>query len=451
MYNKQYTCYPYYTELNSWAKQQINVIKEIPMLSSTAKMKKNLQQSLSTHMVPYTQLFLQLVHNITAQWLEQFLDTTHEYQFIYALKNQINLNTNADLVFRIIKSTFESPAFKAVKEPLRAMRKQMIMAMEKYNQDKLANTNRTPIDNNVQESLTAEKLTKKFYLAIRDGNIAEAKQCIALDVDVNQRIVMPANTPYYSSIHVSEAETTTTCQVTTLVGQTPLYLATGTANLTMVCLLLEAGARSDTVENNGLTPLMLACHQQFCDVVNLLITSDAPVKNETIDGSSALSFAAGVGNEEIINSLLAAHADINQADHEGETPLLIATARGHSRAVALLLKSGAIVDRAKPNGVTPAFIAAQNGYLTILDLLVQHRASLAVTRQPDGISLLQVAAALGRVEIVSYLIKNGADIRYREVNNMTAYNYATMANHTEIAVMLNEALEQPNAFMLKRG
>ena len=397
---------------------------------------KSVRDLLLEYRRSYEQAFILGVKSIFVEWIKGFSETSLEYQFILKLQKAIKSSEDGDLVFVTVKSALEAPDYQPVKVTLSPIRQQLIEKMKKYNQDKL-NTLKSPAPEKSAESKNAtQELTRKFFIAITNGNIKEAMDCIFNKVDVNNKIVLSANTPHYTSVHISDASLKIIQPGTSSPGESPLYLATSTGNPAMVTLLLKEGAKPDTVENNGLTALMLACQRKYKEIVSLLLAHGAPVNNETFDGSTALCFAAEADDIDIIELLISYKADVSHSDEDGETPLLIATGRGHINSVTTLLHHGAPVNKAKPNGVDASFIAAQTGQLSILKLLVKYGATLHHTRKTDELSLLQISAAMGHEGIVNYLIQQGVDIHHCSKDEKTAYDYAVMANQTAIALLL---------------
>lgn len=139
--------------------------------------------------------------------------------------------------------------------------------------------------------------------------------------------------------------------------------------------------------------------------------------------------AAWSGNPETVAALLKSGADPNQANHQGLTPLMASTwgktGHGDLRSVKALLAAGATVNGTDTFGRTALMNAAASGNLEIVTLLLASGAEanihikdvdfLAKNPLPPGGHLILVngsalheAAANGHVEIVSALLKKGA-------------------------------------------
>lgn len=92
-------------------------------------------------------------------------------------------------------------------------------------------------------------------------------------------------------------------------GNTPLHQAVFNGQSEIVCLLLSTSPDMIDVTNDaGETPLLIACMKGNLTIVNLLIDAGAEVNKALLNGNTPLHFAAGFGNKFIGNSLIAAQA-----------------------------------------------------------------------------------------------------------------------------------------------
>lgn len=109
-------------------------------------------------------------------------------------------------------------------------------------------------------------------------------------------------------------------------GCTPLHWAF--SNVSVVRLLLNAGAEVDAVNNEGVTPLMMALGSNIRDVVTTLLCHGANVHARTTGafsigqaGATPLHYAAFNGQADYVRLLVAAGADVDAKTCEGATPL----------------------------------------------------------------------------------------------------------------------------------
>ncbi|XP_067050086.1 ankyrin repeat and SOCS box protein 9-like [Acropora muricata] len=127
--------------------------------------------------------------------------------------------------------------------------------------------------------------------------------------------------------------------------QTALHLAAARGRVGCVRLLMEAGAKCNVQEKDGLTPLHLAVYHGHVKCVTVLIEHGANVNSTSRFGSTPLHQAAYFGHFDCASVLLAAGALANVEEAWGQTPLFLAAQRAHSDVVRILLHYGAYVDK----------------------------------------------------------------------------------------------------------
>lgn len=100
-------------------------------------------------------------------------------------------------------------------------------------------------------------------------------------------------------------------------------------------------------------------------------------------------------------------------------------------------KKGADVNIAdeRQNGMTPLHLAAGSGYLNIVEYLVSQGAFIDITDNA-GITPLGVASAFGRVEIVKYLLQQGASPNIAGMGGITPLHAAAGGGHLKVVKSL---------------
>ena len=154
-------------------------------------------------------------------------------------------------------------------------------------------------------------------------------------------------------------------------GDTALLCASGSGNVAMVTALLEHGA--DPLDG---------CHD---------------------DHECAIHRAASKGHVAILEVLLKDGVDINMTDHYGNTALSKAVAENQEDAVKFLLDSEAECEDCNEEGLTPLDIAVINGHADIVEVLLEHGASIAQEGQCE--TALHFAADREDGLILSLLLK----------------------------------------------
>jgi ankyrin repeat protein len=151
-------------------------------------------------------------------------------------------------------------------------------------------------------------------------------------------------------------------------GATPFLLASATADLEMMRLLLAAGADPVQVTDTRTTPVMAASglnrgigespttEEQALATVKFLLDLGADAKGATTSGENALFGAAYRGWNTLLGLLIDNGADVNAVSKAGVTPWLAASGFGdrlggvlyNNEGAELLLKHGADPKLGKP-------------------------------------------------------------------------------------------------------
>jgi ankyrin repeat protein len=200
---------------------------------------------------------------------------------------------------------------------------------------------------------------------------------------------------------------------------------------------LEAGARVNAQDTEGLTPLMRAVMQGDPDVVGaLLATSDIEVNLSAPDGSSVMAYAALYGQgDAIVRALIAHRASVDAEDKEGVTPLMVAAQQGRLDVVRQLVDAGAKVSSSDKEGVTALMLAASSNHADIALHLLSRGADLnAKTR--EGSNALMAAAFGGCADVVRVLLPKGADSSVRDRHERTTLMAAALSGDTAVVEAL---------------
>ncbi|KAI7846002.1 hypothetical protein COHA_000543 [Chlorella ohadii] len=174
--------------------------------------------------------------------------------------------------------------------------------------------------------------------------------------------------------------------------------------------LLQAGGLPNAKGAHGNTALHLAAAGGHTGCIKALLDSRATADVHAADGCTPLHRAAANGHGEACAALLAGGASPDAVTPKRVTPLLMACEAGHASAVAALMAGGASADAKNPAGATPAQLAIAAGHAAAVAALVAGGLD-PNSRLPDsGLSLLEAAAHHGRGEVITALIRGGADV-----------------------------------------
>ncbi len=126
-------------------------------------------------------------------------------------------------------------------------------------------------------------------------------------------------------------------------GMTALHWAAENGDLTIVEVLLSAGANFDGRTRLGnYTPLHLASKMGRSEVINALLANGQDPNVVAISGMTPLHYAAASGSAESVDVLVGYGAQINAREHDGlQTPLMFAAALNRVQVVMALAGYGA--------------------------------------------------------------------------------------------------------------
>ena len=272
-------------------------------------------------------------------------------------------------------------------------------------------------------------------------------------------------------------------------GTTALHWAAHWDELEIASLLLQAGAKPNAADSNGVTPLLLACTNGRPLMANLLLRSGADPKLARATGVTPLMMAARTGSAPLVRLLLERGADVNTAEatHQ-QTALMWAVAEGHSEIVQLLLAKAADVGARTParrnriavsgqfasgecclpnyvGGFTPLLFAAQQGRIETARLLLEAGAKvndtaadgssalvLAIDSAPvvsERVTRTALAAHAEQEAMARFLIDRNADVNLRGAGR-TALHSAVQRKMPAIVRLLLAKGADPNARLERR-
>lgn len=147
----------------------------------------------------------------------------------------------------------------------------------------------------------------------------------------------------------------------------------------------------------------------------------------------AVQRALNVDDDRTIRRWLDAGGDPNQPDARGQTPLIVAMRDESFKVAALLLEHPATrVDATNAVGETALMMAALKGHLAWAQRLVAQGASV----NREGWTPLHYAASGGGVEVVRWLLDQGARIDAPSPNRSTALMMASRYGASESVDLL---------------
>ena len=248
-------------------------------------------------------------------------------------------------------------------------------------------------------------------------------------------------------------------------GTTALHWASYRNDLEGADLLLGAGAAVNAATDLGVTPLWLAAENASPAMVRLLLEAGADANQSLLLGETPAMVAARSGNADVLDRLLAAGADPEARGARRQTALMWAAARHRTAAVEVLLAHGADVHarsdvwsqvmavpphgRPEYNGDIPhggntaLMFAVREGALAAAQRLVAAGADVD-DADAWGVSAVVLAAHAGHVEVVEFLLAQGADPS-AEAAGFSALHPAVMRRDARLVASLLAHGADPNA------
>lgn len=124
--------------------------------------------------------------------------------------------------------------------------------------------------------------------------------------------------------------------------------------------------------------------------------------------------------------------DVEPRTKEDESPLMIVALKGDLELARRLVARGAHVNK---TGWTALHYAATNGHLTLIRFLLEQNAYIDA-EAPSGTTPLMMAAHYGTPEAVKLLLDEGADPMLKNLQGLTAIDFANRANRKESAELI---------------
>eukprot|EP01063_Lacrimia_lanifica_P000366 TRINITY_DN1017_c1_g2_i9.p1 TRINITY_DN1017_c1_g2~~TRINITY_DN1017_c1_g2_i9.p1 ORF type:complete len:295 (+),score=41.26 TRINITY_DN1017_c1_g2_i9:103-987(+) len=184
--------------------------------------------------------------------------------------------------------------------------------------------------------------------------------------------------------------------------QRHLWIALTEGDVHVLRLLIMAGVDINAVRR-GCSTIHFAAESGHLSVVQILIEAGASVDARSKDTSTPLSIACLHGHEPVCEYLLQCGADPALVA-QNRAPLTHAAGTGHVGISKLLLEKDVDINAQSPlDSATALIAAAEGGHLDAVVFLVEHGAQLNL-RNVDRKTALHLASANRHVHVADYLI-----------------------------------------------
>jgi TonB family protein len=250
-------------------------------------------------------------------------------------------------------------------------------------------------------------------------------------------------------------------------GNTALHYAAAFGRTKILGELIAQGADINATNESGMTPLMVATCTAHLDAVSLLLQNGAKTKYRDGEKRTVLHYAAYCGHTAIMAALLENTKDVNKKDASSQMPVHYAINANHDDIVGLLADHNAKVNTDKENlqnslvaniaggnyntvsflldqkaeadgetlGTTPLVMAAGASDVEMVDLLIERGADVNKGNNSQVTPLLS-ACLTGRMEVVKYLLEKDAEVNAQSQNGLSALQAAVLRNDPELIELL---------------
>ncbi|KAF4627052.1 hypothetical protein G7Y89_g11102 [Cudoniella acicularis] len=208
---------------------------------------------------------------------------------------------------------------------------------------------------------------------------------------------------------------------------------------------LDLGTSIDAVDDVGFAVLHYATDAGELEIVKYLINRDCDINKrcEITGRPTALHLAVGKDQRPIAQALINGGADINlREEREGNTVLCECAKLGKLWGVEMLLEQGSLDVGAKNNFDSPAIeIAAQIGRVEIVRTLLKH-CPHPLPKDEKGWTALNCAVNNGHLEVVKLILEQRPDEPLDSlagINGSSTLHFATRKGNLEIVQLLLNA------------
>ncbi|UCE20783.1 MAG: ankyrin repeat domain-containing protein [Candidatus Aminicenantes bacterium] len=236
---------------------------------------------------------------------------------------------------------------------------------------------------------------------------------------------------------LKETETTQISEKTNEKYRSLLFEAIAQGDKEKVTKLLDKIKDIDIPNKYGYTPLHWSVLMGQEEIASIFISRGARVDTTLYNGYTPLHDAAYWGKKNMVQLLVAHGADVFVIDQQGKAPLDLAVEKGHKEIIPLLKPLHRAVESEDSNQVN--------------DIVRKFPKSLNI-KDERGWYPLHLAVQTGHLEIIKFLVDQGADINTRGPWGITPLRWALENNQQMTANYLSEkgARDESDELLLQK-
>jgi len=228
-------------------------------------------------------------------------------------------------------------------------------------------------------------------------------------------------------------------------GYTPLHYAVKKRNITVVKLLIQAGAFLDAVNKQKQnTPLLLAVGLGYKKIASLLSASGANPHVMNSDGYNALHLCMQYNRKDLAELLLKTGSRCNIPTAEGDSPLILAIKMGSMANIKLLLEQPTIASSQDKEHYSELHWAIRRNSIPIFRLLLKSKKFNPNAQTKQGVTLLHliVTNPKNNYNFLKELLNVPLlEINAQDITGSTALHYAVATKQFKV---VNGLLTHPS-------
>ncbi|MGM0599240.1 MAG: ankyrin repeat domain-containing protein [Candidatus Rifleibacteriota bacterium] len=209
-----------------------------------------------------------------------------------------------------------------------------------------------------------------------------------------------------------------------LQGNTPLLLAVKLKKPQIVSLLLKNGASTGSTDIELHSPLHEATQNNDLTMLNTLLKANPVINSKNRSGQTAIHVAAKNCYPEAFSLLLRHNADINLTDSAGNSVLHLVCTGTETARVSIckkILELNPQINSRNFSDYTPLHIAAINGSKELITTLVRAGADID-SRLPNG----NTALFFCKTDLIPHFLTLGANPELKNNQGLTPFDYALL-------------------------
>ena len=223
----------------------------------------------------------------------------------------------------------------------------------------------------------------------------------------------------------------------TITNQEKMFAALENGNLKDLKSHLRRGADINARSFSSSTTLHFAARGPSLEVIKFILDQKLCVEVKDVNGQSPLHIAAAHGRKNIVDFFVKeTSVYVDDLDHRGKTPLHIAAENGHKDIVEILLKNNANTNAKDFTGLSPVHYAIKNNHIDVAKIMLEQEANVDINETMGGYTSLHIAAEIGYLELVNFLVKNEANVNARNDKEGIPLHTAALNGHLEVVQAL---------------